>query len=117
MINYEFAILIGVFAFVYSNLLTEPDALLNKLYNRLDIFFKNDVRQMEGKGRHPLFMILIHCEKCIAGQIALWGFGYDNYIWYYFEPLKAAGTHLIFVAFAILTAAILRGLYHKHIKT
>lgn len=116
MINYELGILIAVLAFVYSNLLMEPDAMLNGFYNRMDLFFKTDERRKNGKGRHWLFMILVHCEKCIAGQLALWLFPFFNYIGYILNPVRTSLVHLFFVAFAILSAAIIRGIYIKYIR-
>jgi hypothetical protein len=116
MINYEFAILIAVLAFVYSNLLMQPDAMLNGFYNRMDVRFKTDERKQNGKGRHWLFMITVHCEKCIAGQLAFWLFPFFNYIGYILNPVYTSLVHLLFVAFAIFSAAIIHGIYNKYIK-
>lgn len=120
MINYELGALIGLFAFVYSYLLTRPHALLNKFYNKCDVYFETDKRSAQGKPMHPLFMILIHCEKCIAGQIALWlGFGerWFNYIFWNEHTLDNALTHILFIAYAIFCAAVIKGLYTKHIES
>lgn len=117
MINYQLAVLIAVAAFTYSNILTKPDAMLNKLYNSLDMLFDNDKRRSNGKGYHPVFMILIHCEKCIAGQLALWIYAYNNVFGYILEPLETIGLHILFVAFTIFVAAVIRDLYYKYIHT
>lgn len=113
MINYELAALIAVLAFTYTNVLTKPDMPFNKTYNKLWKYFKNDDRQKNGKGLHPLFMLFIHCEKCIAGQIALWVFLYQYAAGYIFYPLETFGHHVLFTAFAIFVADILQKTYNK----
>jgi hypothetical protein len=109
MINYELGLLIAVLAVVYTNLLTDTNMIFNSAYNWLYRFFKTDQRAHQGKGYHPLFMILIHCEKCFAGQVAFWLFVYLNHDQYNFL------IHLFFVAFTILSAYILNNII-KHIK-
>lgn len=113
MINYQLAILIAIFAFVYSSLLTKPNQLFNSLYNKLYDVFKNDQRKEAGMGLHPLFMVLIHCEKCIAGQAALWLYIYFNGIGYFFWPIETLINHILFVTFTILIADILRNTHNK----
>jgi hypothetical protein len=105
MIPYEIAILFGILGFVYTNLLTQPEQIFSGWYKLLYKLFKIDARNAEGKGYHPLFMVLVHCEKCVAGQIAFWyyliKFNYsitsDGYIW-----------HAIFCAVAILSAEFIK---------
>jgi hypothetical protein len=109
MINYELSLLIAVLAVVYTQLLTDTNMIFNGVYNRLYRFFKTDQRAREGKPYHPLFMILIYCEKCFAGQVAFWLFIYHNFADYNFL------IHLFFVAFTILSAYILNNII-KHIK-
>lgn len=92
MINYELAILIAVLSYTYTNILTEPDMVFNGLYRYLD-------------GRIPkwLFYPLIHCEKCNAGQIALWVYVYDYYLGFIFYPIETISNCALFVSFTILT--------------
>ena len=111
--NYEIALLLAVLAFVYSNLLTEPGHLLAKWYRMWYVVFKTDKRLMDGKPYHPLFMLIVHCEKCIAGEFAFWYFLYKNLSTY--QP-QTALWHLCFTATAILFAAVLKGLYNRYIK-
>lgn len=118
MIHYECSLLIALFAFVYAYLLTRPNALFNGLYNRADVFFKTDERLRNGKPLHPLFMLLIHCEKCIAGQVALWLF-LALYAVPGYERSGAAITALqllFFVSHTIAAAAIYTGIYKRYIE-
>lgn len=110
MINYELGFLIALFAFTYSYLLTQPHAMFNGIYNKLYKAFKTDERIQNGKGYHPLFMILIHCEKCIAGQFALWLYLKTNF--YHYNPLQ----HLFFVCYCIAFAAVIKHTYTKYIE-
>jgi hypothetical protein len=117
MINYELAILIAVASVTYSNILTQPNAIFNPLYNKLYNYFKTDERRGNGKPYHPLFMLLIHCEKCIAGQAAFW-----LYICVYApnsfgRPSGALVTVLqliFFTTFTIFSASIISIIYKKH---
>lgn len=117
MIHYEFSILIAVSAFVYSYLLTRPGKLLNGFYNRADVFFKTDARQSKGKGPHWAFMLLINCEQCIAGQLALWLYVILcptpklEFIAIFMQVLKL----IFFVAHTILAAAVIKGVYTRYI--
>lgn len=109
MIDYELSFLIAVLSVVYTNLLTDSNMIFNGIYNWLDRKFKNDQR---GKN-HWLFMIIIHCEKCFAGQVAFWIFIYLHFAneKHEYDPL----IHVFFVAFTILSAYILNNII-KHIK-
>ncbi len=106
MINYELSFLIAVAAFVYTNILTEPEMLFNGLYNYLDGKFI-------GKWRF-IFKILIHCEKCLSGQLAFWIYLWVNYNFYLSSEFLSIGlNHIFFVSFAILIATILNIIYKK----
>ncbi len=100
MINYELSFLIAVFAYVYSNILTDEDQLLNWVYNKLD---QKIVRY------RWIFHVVIHCEKCISGQAALWLYLYFNFFKYNFLH------HLFFITFTILAAEFIKQI-HKKIK-
>lgn len=108
--NYELAFLFGVIAFVYSNLLTQPEHLLAWWYRFWFDFFKGNERIMSGKPRHPLFMVIVHCEKCIAGEFALWYYLYHHYNDYDFIY------HISFISLSILFASCIRGIYFKYIS-
>jgi hypothetical protein len=110
MINYELGFLIAVTAVVYSYLLTRPNAIFNGLYNWMYEFFKTDQRQANGKPFHWAFMILIHCEKCIAGQAAFWLFLFCHLSDYNFL------THIFFTAFTIITAGAIAEIYKNYIQ-
>lgn len=107
MINYQLSFLIAVAAVVYTYILTRPNAVLNGIYNNLYNFFKTDERLSQGKPIHPLFMILIHCEKCFAGQAAAWLYLLIN--WSNYNLLQ----HIFFTAFTILITGIIKNLYTK----
>lgn len=106
MINYELSFLIAISAFVYTNILTEPEMLFNSLYNYLDVIFT-------GKYRF-VFKILIHCEKCLSGQLAFWIYLWVNYNFYLSNNFLSAGlNHIFFISFTILIATILNIIYKK----
>lgn len=117
MIEYELLILIAIFAYVYSNLLTEPNQILSGVYKKLYSFFKTDKRLMEGRGPHWLFKILIHCERCIAGQLALWFTLFGNWFSILIEPDAFMFFKVIFsITFAILMTIIIKALTNKIIN-
>lgn len=104
MILYELAFLLGVLGFVYTNILTESGMIFAPLYKWLNFsVFKNEKRE----DYHWLFKILIHCERCFTGQLALW--------WYILrvKPVTIDGLLLMFcfVAFSILVAYTLSLIY------
>ena len=112
MINYELGVLIAIFAFVYTNILTDSEMLLNGVYNWMDGL--NNVAT--GK-KHWLFMVLIHCERCVSGQVALWLYLYYNLTEYVFNfSFNLLFCHFFFITFTILCASIIKGIYNKHIK-
>jgi len=110
MVNYELLMLIAVFAFIYSNILTEPNMILSGWYKWLYKVFKTDKRNEQGKGYHWLFMILVHCEKCIAGQLALWFTLIANW----FDIVVNHDYSLIVVIIFSITLCILFTLIIKH---
>jgi hypothetical protein len=107
LISYQLAFLIAVVAFVYTNILTQPEQLFAPLYKRLNSLFKSDERQRQGKSKHPLFMVMIHCEKCVAGQLSLW-----LYVCYHTHDYNAI-QHVLFVAFTIFIAHTIKQLNSK----
>lgn len=116
MIDYVFGLLIASIAFTYSVLLIEENALFNGLYNRLYVIFKTDERAEKGKSVHWLFMILMYCEKCIAGQMAFWYFLYKNWSIYDVDFFESLIYHFGFVSVTIMLTVILKQIY-KHKKS
>lgn len=108
-----YSLLTAIAAFTYSYILTEPGEFFGKIHMWISDYFKNDQRMNEGQPLHPLYKMIIGCEKCVAGQIALWSFlafNYDNY------SIKAAFAHVLYVSLTIFLAAVIKGIYIKTIK-
>lgn len=59
------AFMCAICGFVYTSLLTDPDQIFDTLYSCLD-------RNLKKKGHVKLFNVLIGCEKCVSGEMALW---------------------------------------------
>jgi len=108
MINYELSLLLAIGAFVFSNLLTDENQILNGVYKWLYKIFKTDERKDDGKPVHPLFMALMYCEKCVAGQWSFWFFLFANFSFYNFNLFF---THIFFVLTTIFLAALIKLLY------
>lgn len=64
IINSLMAFKISMIAYVYSCILTGPGEVFSSLYKKLE-------EKLSEKWPR-LFKVLIDCEKCIAGQLALW---------------------------------------------
>lgn len=64
--------LLAVLAYVYTNVLTEPTEIFSKWKSFLHNKLNDEEKLNAGLGYHPLFKVLVHCEKCFAGQTALW---------------------------------------------
>jgi hypothetical protein len=67
------ALAVAIVAYVYSQVLTEPGMIFNRLYNALDRTLPE-----------WLFRPLIGCMYCVAGQMALW----------YYLSLSVALSHI-----------------------
>lgn len=112
IINYQLSVLLGIGAFVFSYILTEPNAILNKPYLFLYKLFKTDERNEQGRPIHPLFMVLIYCEKCVAGQWALWTFFFTNWRSYFYELTAwLILQHVLFILFTIFSASVVKLIY------
>ena len=108
MINYQLGLLIAMFSFTYTNILTDGGQLLNGLYIWLNGVFKTDERSAVGLGPHWLFKIIIHCEKCNAGQIALWSYLFINKIGYILTPTSVFFYHVLFITYTILITELIK---------
>lgn len=116
MIEYEISLLIAIFAFVYSYILTQPQMLLNSTYRRLDVFFKTKERKEKGKPIFWLFKIILQCEKCVAGQIALWLYTFTHIDEYIENPIEIFFLHLAFITVTIFIVSVIKNIYTKHIS-
>lgn len=103
MIDYELSLLIAIAAFVYSQILTDAEMILNPVYNYFD---KKTTHKGTGK-KHWLFKMLMHCEKCVAGQFSLW-----LYLVFHFQEYNALN-HILFITFTIFLAAITKNIYKQ----
>ena len=110
------ALMVAVSAFVYSNLLTGTGEILGGVYGFLDRVFKTDERAEQGKPIHPLFKMLMQCEKCVAGQWALWSFLIVNWNLYARGYYLLILVHLAFIFLSIFLALIVKSFYTKHLK-
>lgn len=111
MINYELSILIALCAFTYSIILTQPKMILNPFYKFLSRKFVKET--CNGQKEHWIFKILIHCEKCVAGQWALWIYLYMNYSGYILNPIETACNHAAFILITIFTTTIIKPIHEK----
>lgn len=120
MIDYQLSFLIAVSAFCYACLLTDPGMILNGLFKWLDfnMHYKKANKTCSascsscaerGWIAKAAFKIIIGCEKCIAGQVALWMY---FFVCTKYQPLQ----HLFFVMFTIFITAVIREIYYKYIK-
>ncbi len=101
--TFLFTIPIAVIGFVYSYILTMPGMIFNRWY-----------RFLAEKAPTWLFYPLVHCEKCVCGQMALWLY-----------PLVITGLsgcnynafwHLYFISQSILNVIILKAVYEALIE-
>jgi hypothetical protein len=110
------ALMVAIGAFVFSNILTGNGEVFGGLYGLLDRVFKTDERASQGKGIHPLFKMLMQCEKCVAGQWALWSFMIVNWNLYSRGYLILIFVHLAFIFLSIFLTLVVKAFYIKHIK-
>jgi hypothetical protein len=71
---------------------------------------------MHGLGPHPIFKMIIGCEKCVSGQMALWIFLFFNYKNYLALEFSTIIYHALFIALTIFTTTIIKSIYSKHIN-
>jgi hypothetical protein len=90
------AFAIVIIAFVYSYVLTRPYMILGDAYG-----------WMEERLPQWLFFPLIGCEKCVAGQMALWYYIYYSFAINSYSPLQ----HIYFICITIFIIPFIKGLY------
>lgn len=111
--------LIAVLAYVYTNVLTEPDEILSGWKSWLNNKLNDEERLSNGLGYHPLYKVLVHCEKCFAGQVALWVYlilSFETYKDSVFIPkvlFFLVFKHVCFITLTILTTIIIKKIVEK----
>ncbi len=114
--NFLFAFTVSITAFTYSYILTQPSEVFSWLYKQLNILFKNSERYQRGDDMHPIFKLLIGCEKCVSGQMALWIYIIICGRNYFNDFVTHLIIHILFVATTIFLTTIIKFIYTKHIK-
>lgn len=109
------SILIAITAFVYSYVLVQPGEIFAKIFLKLDLFFKSDERRAQGLGVHWLFKMIMWCEKCVAGQLALWIYLICCWPWYLQGYFIMIIPHFLFVGLTIFLTLVIKKIYLKHI--
>lgn len=110
-------IFISITAFTYSYILTQPNEIFGRLRIVLEQWFKHDQRLVAHKGPHPIYKMIMWCEKCVSGQLSFWiylAWHYDQYL--HGNILYNAIEHIFFTATTIFLTTIIKSLYIKHIE-
>lgn len=110
------SLLIAIASFVYSYVLVQDGEVFSSLYRRLYKLFNTESRYVLGLPPHPLFKVLIHCEKCVSGQLSLWLFFIYGVKYYLEKDFVLIVAHLLFVTLTIFTTLLIKQLYTKHIE-
>lgn len=110
------AVLIAITAFVYSYLLTQPGEFFGKAYGFFNWLFMTDKRIQKGKGIHPIFKMIMYCEKCVAGQLATWIFLSYTFDYYVAGNFIVVVPHILFVGLSIFLTPIIKHFYTKYIE-
>lgn len=112
-------IFISITAFVYSYILTQPGEILGSVYGFFDELFQTDKRARFGKGLHPMFKMIMACEKCVSGQLSFWYFlahYYNGYLNGTQSFIYNALEHALFTCTTIFLTTIIKSLYEKYIN-
>lgn len=119
MIDYELSFLIAVCAVTYVCILTDPGMIFCELYKWLDERLNSIDQPCSAtceRCRKPswwkkfLFKIVIGCEKCFAGQAALWTY---FVVCTQYHVLQ----HVFFILVTIFLTSVIKGLYYKYTQT
>lgn len=105
----------AVIGYVYAGILTQPGEVLflwsRWLHKRLRKTYMvpgtGVVKEVEQVKDHWLLKPLVACEKCVAGQMALW-----SYLVHSFKHYKL-GDHVFCICLAILLTVIIKKLIEK----
>ncbi len=114
--NFLFAFTVAITAFTYSYILTKPSEVFAWLYKSLNILFKNTERYQRGDDMHPVFKLLIGCEKCVAGQLALWLFIIVCRHTYLQDIISHMIIHILFIHTTIFLTTLIKSIYVKYIE-
>ena len=90
------SIFIGIMAYVYAGILTEPEMIFNKPY----VYAKEILPDW-------IFRPIIGCFYCVAGQLAFWYYIYLS--WGYYDVID----HILFITSAIFTTEIISTILNK----
>jgi hypothetical protein len=104
----EYALMIGLVAYVYCCLLVLPGQILYPWYVWL-------WKRAEKSGDpHDVWWwkILVGCERCFAGQVALWSYAAVCVRQSYYSA-GAFAAHVVFVCAAIFFAHLIKTLMEK----
>lgn len=111
------SLLIAIAAVVYSYILTQNGEVFGGLYGVLDRLFQSDRRACRGLGPHPIFKMIMWCEKCVAGQMSLWIFLYVAFPFYRRGQLFIMVPHALFICLGIFLALCVKKFYTKYIES
>jgi hypothetical protein len=107
------ALFIACTAVVYSCALTQPGEIFAKwhdfIYNATGV----EKRITEGKPMPALYKVLVFCEKCISGQMALWIFLIQNFSFYRLGIWTIIVQHILFIGFTIFLSIVVKFIYNK----
>ena len=106
------AFVIACTAVVYTCILTEPGEIFASWKRFLDSKLNTPKRACNGLGMHPLYKVLVYCEKCIAGQMALWIFLIYNFDYYQHGRWITIIPHVLFIGFTIFSAVAAKKLFN-----
>lgn len=98
---------IAIVAYTISGVLMQQDMLLERY---LDLLIWAASTSKFGKFiAHPLGL----CEKCLAGQVALWYFLYVNWDSYTTEIVNNIISHIVFICVTVLVTIALKATFRK----
>ena len=112
-------IFIAITAFTYSYIFTGPNEIFGWLYGKLNEVFKTEQRRYSGKSFHPIFKMIMACEKCVAGQMSLWiylAWHYESYFHGIRCALYNGIEHILFIGTTIFLTTIIKFIYPKIIE-
>lgn len=92
--------------FTWINFIVEPDGILGTLPRAYERVCEAMKVRNEDKIKEAIHKILFECEKCLSGQIALWG--YLSFYGLNFLSIYAA-------LLAVFFAALLSKLWEKYL--
>lgn len=113
---YIVSFLIAVLAVVYVNILTGPGEVLEWLKRGLHNMLNDEQKLNDGEGYHPLYKMLVGCEKCFAGQVALWTYFIMHVDRYQSISFTLIFNHIMFISLTIFMTVIIQSIYKKLIE-